>query len=223
MIRILIIDDNLSLQKSLEIFLTSRDFEVFKASDGLQGIELAYAINPYIIVLDLMLPKMDGFEVCKIIKSKVNIPIIVLSAKEQEADRLLAFEVGADDYLTKPFSLKELEFRIKARLRQFNKNFDDQLLFDNLKIDSNLRQVFIDDQAINLTSIEYKLLWELASNPNKLLKSEFLFKKIWDDSSNVTSNLLNVYIRKLRNKLKEDPKNPRHIQTVWGEGYIFQA
>lgn len=223
MARVLVVDDDLSLQTALELFLTQITHEVFKASDGLQALELTKALNPDIIILDLMMPKINGLEVCKKIKEESSIPIIILSARDNEEDRIIGLEVGADDYLTKPFNLKELELRINARLRQNNKDTDrKRLVFNDLAIDFNQKQVFLNDKLIDLTPIEFDLIWFLASNPNKLFTHEELIEKVWDSSRDVSLNLLHVYIRKLRNKIEINPKKPLHLHNLWGQGYIFR-
>lgn len=223
MARVLVVDDDLSLQTALELFLTGIGHEVFKASDGLQALELTRALNPEIIILDIMMPRMNGLEVCKKIKEESSIPIIIISAKDQEEDRITGLEVGADDYLTKPFNLKELELRINARLRHKNEPLmRRRLVFDNLIIDDNQKQVLSNNNLLDLTPIEFELLWFLASNPNKLIKHEDLINIGWESDKAINSNLLHVYIRRIRNKIEKDPKRPKHIHNVWGQGYIFR-
>lgn len=223
MARILVVEDDLSLQKALELFLTDIGHEVFTASNGLQALELTKALIPEIIILDIMLPKLNGLEVCRKIKAESSIPIIFLSAKDAAEDRIEGFEVGADDYLTKPFNLKELELRINARLRQKNETTDRRrLVYHDLIIDFNQKQVLLKNTLLNLTPIEFELIWCLASNPNTLFKNEELIEKVWKSTKDVTPNSLHVYIRRLRNKIEDDPKKPLYLHNIWGQGYIFR-
>jgi len=224
MARILVVDDDLSLQTALELFLSSLGHEVYKASNGLQALEMTRALNPEIIILDIMMPKMNGFEVCKRIKEESDIPIIFLSAKDGENDRIEGFEAGADDYVTKPFNLKELELRINARLRERDASKEHKkLVFNDLVIDYNQKKAFVRDTLIDLTPIEFELIWCLASHPNNLFTREELMSKIWNNVEKINPNLLHVYIRRLRNKIEPNPKNPKYLLNVWGQGYIFRA
>jgi DNA-binding response OmpR family regulator len=223
MARVLIVDDDLSMQKALELFLSDIGHEVFTASNGFQALELAQVLYPEIIILDIMIPKINGLEVCKKIKEKSNIPIIILSTKDNEVDRIEGFEVGADDYITKPFSFKELELRIRVRLRQMDTaTYKNRLVYNDLVIDFDSKQVLLNDNLLDLTPLEFELLWLLASNPNKLFKHQELIESVWKSATKVTPNLLHVYIRRLRNKIEIDPKNPLHLHNVWGQGYIFR-
>lgn len=221
--KVLVADDDLGLQKALELFLTDIGHEVFKASDGLQAIELTKAINPKIIILDVMMPKMNGLEVCKVVKSDSSIPVIILSAKDNEEDRIAGLEMGADDYLTKPFNLKELALRIDACLRYKNNNSDrKRLVYNDLIIDYNQKQILLNNRFVDLTPIEFELLWVLASNPNRIFSHQELVEKIWASPIDIHSNILQVYIRKIRNKIELDPKKPMYLHNVWGQGYSFR-
>jgi len=222
LIRILVADDDLSLQKALEIYFTSKGFEVFKASDGLQTIEMLF-LKPDIIILDIMMPKMDGIEVCKYVKTNYNIPIIFVTAKDAVEDRIIGLEAGADDYVTKPFDLKELELRLRARLQQRCVQPKDILTYNNLKIDFNNKQVSINGNPIGLTNVEFKLLGLLASQPNKILGYDQLIEQVWESKKTISVNSLQVFLRRIRNKIEQDPKNPKFIHNVWGEGYLFKS
>lgn len=224
MARILIVDDDLSLQTSLELYFSAQGHEIYKASNGLQGLEMTKALKPEIIILDIIMPKMNGLEVCKKIKEKINIPIIFLSAKDSAEDRIKGLEAGADDYVTKPFSLKELELRINARLKQSDANKErKRLVFNDLVIDYNQKQAFLKGTLINLTPMEFELIWHLASQPNNLFSHKELMAKLWENPEKVNPNLLHVYIRRLRNKIESNPKKAKYILNVWGQGYIFKA
>jgi DNA-binding response OmpR family regulator len=170
-----------------------------------------------------MMPKMNGLEVCKTIKKESDIPIIILSAKDAAEDRVQGLENGADDYVTKPFNLKELELRITARLRPQNENSKTKrYVFKDLIIDYEQRQVLLKNNSVELTPLEFDLLWFLASHPNRLIEHQELLTKIWGRQE-INPNLLHVYMRKLRNKLEISPKNPAHIHNVWEQGYIFKS
>lgn len=226
--KILIVDDEPKIIKIIEHSLKREGYEVFSALDGEQALELANKISPDLIILDLMLPKLDGFEVCRRIKSNREVPVIILSARGEEVDKVVGFTLGADDYQTKPFSPTELLMRVKAVLRRYRhpvKNEADKqsLDFGNLTINNRTRTVKVEGKIIDLTAKEFDLLWYLAVSSPQVFTRQQLLEALWEADFYGDENTLTVHIRRLREKIEDDPTNPVHIKTVWGVGYKFEA
>lgn len=224
--KILLIDDEIELLKLMETVLKKEGFRrIFKARDGIEGIKLCRDEKPDIVVLDIMMPHMDGFEVCKIIRDFSFVPVIFLSAKCDDVDKILALGLGADDYVTKPFSPKEVAYRIKAHLRRniYIKNElsikNEQITFGNITIDFQKGEVLKCNKNIILTPKEYHLLSYMSQNSNQILSKQRICDEVWGDSYEGYDNTIMVHIRKLRQKLEEDPSNPQYIITVKGLGY----
>ncbi len=224
--KVLIVDDEKEIRELIRDYLNVEGFKVQMANDGKEAIEKFESYNFDIVVLDIMLPKIDGMEILKIIRSKSNIPVMMLSAKKSDVDKVLGLGLGADDYITKPFSPKELVARIKAQLRrynefsnsQFNKNI---LEFKNLKIDLDGYNVYLDDEKIQMSAKEFEILKYLALNPERVYSREQIFNEIWGFNEYGDINTVTVHIRKIREKIEEDSSNPEYIETVWGVGYKF--
>ncbi|WP_227766851.1 response regulator transcription factor [Zhaonella formicivorans] len=226
--KILIVDDEPDILKILSHRLCKEGYKIVTATDGEEALLKFDEEAPDLIVLDLMLPKLDGFEVCRIIRQRSNVPIIILSARGDELDKLIGFRMGVDDYQTKPFSPAELALRIQAVLRRLNEHKQlqrpgtrEELVAGNLYIDRGRRIVKIGDRPINLTAKEFECLWVMASHPNHVFSREQLVEQVWEsdypgDANNVTS-----LISRLREKIESDPNNPEYIKTVWGVGYKF--
>ncbi|HHY59127.1 MAG TPA: response regulator transcription factor [Clostridia bacterium] len=225
--KILAVDDEPDILKVIVHRLSREGHEIITASDGEEAIEAFRREKPDLVILDLMLPKIDGFEVCRVIREESDVPIIILSARGDELDRLLGFRMGGDDYLTKPFSPSELALRVQAMLRRTagqrsSKSSEPNVIKCNgLYIDLRGHLVMIDGKEVQLTPKEFKLLWLLASHPDYVFTRENLLDQIWDsdyigDADNVT-----VMVSRLREKIEKDPSNPRYIKTVWGVGYKF--
>lgn len=224
--KILLIDDELELLKLLEAVLKKEGFRrIFKATTGAEGINLCKSEKPDIIVLDIMLPDIEGFEVCKIIREFSICPIIFLSAKSEDVDKILALGLGGDDYVTKPFSPKEVAYRIKAHLRRnmYIKNSllceEKQLQFGDIRINFTSGEVFKGNDLLNFTAKEYSLLCYMAQNPNRILNKQMICDNVWGDDYYGYDNTIMVHIRKLREKLEDNPSNPKYIITVKGLGY----
>lgn len=225
---ILVVEDNKDLQNLLKINLGDYGYEVYTASDGVNGLEMFHQIDPDLVVLDLMLPELNGFDVCKEIRSKNRVtPILMLTAKSEEVDKVLGLELGADDYMTKPFSIREFLARVKAIFRRVNlsqthDNSEENILkFDELQIDTSKRKVTLRDEMIDLTSKEYDLLLLFFKNPGKAYSREELLNIVWGYSYEGYSHTVNSHINRLRSKIENDPANPHYIRTVWGVGYRF--
>jgi two-component system, OmpR family, response regulator VicR len=219
---ILVVDDEKTLVKALSFNLEKEGYRVEKAYDGEEALQKAFDLKPDIIVLDLMLPEIDGFEVCRRIRKKLETPIIMLTARTDDIDKVLGLELGADDYLTKPFNSRELVARIKAILRRsaFREEEAKKLLqIGRLQIDLLQHRVRIEDKDINLTTKEFALLSFLAANAGNVYSREQLLEQIWGYDYYGDVRTVDVHIRHLREKIEKDPGNPELILTIWGTGY----
>ena len=225
--RILVVDDEASVRDVLTRYLEREGYHVEVAADGQSALRAAYE-QPDLIVLDLMLPGVNGLEVCRRLRGQSNVPIIMLTARDEEADKLIGFTTGADDYITKPFSPAELVLRIKAVLRRVEaatapaQQQSDVLCFDTLVISPAFRRVEVAGQAVDLTAKEFDLLHHLAGHPGQVFTRSQLLTQIWDYDYYGDSSTVTVHISRLREKIESDPAHPCHIKTVWGVGYKFE-
>ena len=221
----LVVDDEKVIVKGIKFSLEQDDIIVDCAYDGQEALDKARANEYDIILLDVMLPIMTGFEVCQQIREFSNVPIIMLTAKGDDMDKILGLEYGADDYITKPFNILEVKARIKAIMRRASKNADskDVISYGDLKLNEEYRRVFVGSKEINVTSREYELLELLASNPGKVYSREELLTTIWGTKYPGDVRTVDVHIRRLREKLESNPSEPRYVRTKWGSGYYFQA
>ena len=223
--KILVVDDEKLLVKGIKFNLENDGYEVVTGADGMDAVELAAAGDIDLIVLDLMMPRMDGLEACTKIREFSDVPIIMLTAKSDDMDKLMGFEHGADDYLTKPFNILELKARIRALLRRAGstgKQQADVLACDHISIDRSARNAYNDGRLVDLTQKEFDLVELLMRNPNRVYSREALLDAIWgyDNSSDIRT--VDVHIRRLREKLERTPASPEHIMTKWGVGYYFK-
>jgi DNA-binding response OmpR family regulator len=232
--RILVVEDDLTLLETLEYNLRSEGYEIITAADGLTALEVAREEQPDLIVLDLMLPRLDGFEVCRILRPETSVPILMLTARTDEVDRVVGLEVGADDYLTKPFSMRELVARVKALLRRVRLIREEiaseqgtpgteQLIFGDLIIDLDRREVQVRGESLRLKPKEFELLVFLARHPGMALSREMLLERVWGWDYGGGSRTVDVHVRWLREKVESDPANPERIVTVRGVGYCFEG
>lgn len=223
--KILIVDDEDHIRELLKFNLEKNGYIVYMANDGLNGLKLAREKQVDLILLDLMLPGMDGFEVCKEIRRDniiSNVPIIMLTAKSEEIDKILGLELGADDYITKPFSIRELSARIKALLRRSNVKYDNEILrFGNITLNLQTREVLKHGKKLDFTLKEFEVLKLLIQNKGKILTREILLDKIWGYEYVGETRTVDVHIRHIRKKIEEDDKKPIYIQTIRGVGYKF--
>lgn len=224
--KILVVDDEDHIVELITYNLISSGYDVISANNGIDALKIAKEEKPNLILLDLMLPGLDGFDVCKAIRGESDtkeIPIIMLTAKGEELDKILGLELGADDYITKPFSIRELLARIKVIFRRTKSSKTDEDLFktDNIYINFNRREVIIFDKKIDLTVKEFELLEILVKNKGNILTREMLLDKIWGYEYVGETRTVDVHIRYLRKKIEEDDKNPKFIETIRGVGYRF--
>ncbi len=229
MSRILIVDDEISIAELEKDYLELSDYEVDIASDGETGESMALKGDYVLCILDVMLPGKDGFEICKAIRKEKNIPIIMVSAKRDDIDKIRGLGLGADDYITKPFSPSELVARVKAHLARYDRLVastvpqNDVLEIRGLKIDKTARRVFVNNEEKVFTTKEFDLLLFLASNPNKVFSKDELFRNIWDMESIGDIATVTVHIKKIREKIEYDTSKPQYIETIWGVGYRFKV
>jgi DNA-binding response OmpR family regulator len=227
--KILVVEDDADIAAIERDFLEMNGFTVTVASDGLEGLRLALTGEFDLILLDLMLPGMDGIEVCKRIRNAVDVPILMATAKVEEADRLRGLGIGADDYISKPFSFPELVARVKTHLTRYERLTIDrssrskEISAGDVRINPETRRVYVDEQEVDLKNKEYELLLFLASNADVVFSRETLYERIWGMDAVGDIITVSVHIKRLREKIERDPSNPVHIQTVWGAGYRFKA
>ncbi|CAH0542247.1 Two-component transcriptional response regulator, OmpR family [Oscillospiraceae bacterium] len=226
--KILVVDDEKLLVKGIRFNLENEGYDVITGSDGMEAVELAGSENPDLIVLDLMMPRLDGLEACGKIREFSDVPIIMLTAKADDMDKLLGFEHGADDYLTKPFNILELKARIKALLRRSKSGRrqeekpDSRLVCEHITLDRDARDAFNDGKLVDLTAKEFDLMELLMRNPNRVYSREALLNAIWGYDTSSDIRTVDVHIRRLREKLERSPAAPEHIMTKWGVGYYFK-
>ncbi len=228
--KILVVDDEASIRRILETRLSMVGYEVITAADGEEALEIYHHQLPDLIILDIMMPKLDGYGVCQALRKETDVPIIMLTALADVADRITGLELGADDYMVKPFSPKELESRIRCILRRAKKSnsatipTSGVLQIDGLCIDTNKRQVYKDNEKIPLTHMEFSLLELLVGRPGEPISRREILEKVWGytPDSHVDTRVVDVHMSRLRHKLQEDPSQPELIHTVRGAGYAFQ-
>lgn len=229
MSKILIIEDEEVIADLEKDYLELSGFEVEITNNGKDGLDKAMSGDFSLVILDLMLPEMDGFEVCKKIREEKNIPIIMVSAKKDDIDKIRGLGLGADDYMTKPFSPSELVARVKAHLNRYDRlvgslqKKNDLIEIRGLQIDKAARRVWVDSEEKAFTSKEFDLLAFLAENPNRVFSKEELFREIWDMDSIGDIATVTVHIKKIREKIEYDSANPQYIETIWGVGYRFKV
>ena len=225
--KILVVDDEETMVRSLSTLLAEDGYEVAVATNGGQALEAARAERPDLILLDVMLPGIDGMEVCRQIRTWSAVPIIMLTAKTGEVDKVVGLEVGADDYVTKPFSPRELVARIKANLRraqmQAQQAQEERLSAGDVVMDVGTRRVTVRDREVSLSPKEFDLLRVLLSHPGRVLGRDFLLNQIWGEDFFGDTRTLDVHVRWLREKIEQDPSKPEYIQTVHGVGYRFSG
>jgi DNA-binding response OmpR family regulator len=227
---ILLVDDEDSIQKLLAYPLEREGFRVLQARDGEEALERFASEHVDLVVLDLMLPKLDGLEVCKRLRAESDVPIIMLTARDDELDKVLGLELGADDYITKPFSIREFRSRVRALLRRtasarqadVASEEDHVISADGLRIDLSRRSVKVEDRPVQLTYVEFELLHALASNPGRVYSRRMLLETLWGGADYREPRTIDVHVRHLREKLERDPAFPEYILTVRGVGYRFR-
>ena len=229
---VLVVEDDKEIRDGIEIYLKSQGYEVFKAADGIEGLEIIYREEIHLAIVDVMMPRKDGIQMVMEMRKDYDFPVIMLSAKSEEVDKILGLNMGADDYVTKPFNILEVKARIKAIMRRNSRKSgkgkeaeNKMITAGDLKLDREGRRVFIGEKEINLTAKEFDLLELLVCNPNKVYSRESLLAYVWGnkamDSGDVRT--VDVHVRRLREKIEPSPSAPQFVHTKWGVGYYFAA
>lgn len=221
---VLVVDDEKEIRDAIDIYLRGEGINVIKAGDGFEALEILYKEDIHLVVLDIMMPKLDGMRTCLKIRESRNIPIILLSAKSEDSDKILGLNIGADDYVTKPFNHLELVARVKSQLRRYDyplnrENTQDLIVIKDLTIDTVNKQVSLRGENIKLTATEYKILTLLASHPGRIFSIKEIYERVWEEPFYKSENTVTVHIRRMREKIEINSKEPEYIKVVWGLGY----
>ncbi|PUB16782.1 response regulator transcription factor [Paenisporosarcina sp. OV554] len=224
---VLVTDDDQDIRDGIEIYLKNEGYRVLKASDGLEALTILGTNDVHLILLDIMMPNMDGIQATFKIRSERNIPIIMLSAKAEDTDKIHGLSVGADDYVTKPFHPMELMARVKSQLRRYVhlgtiKEQKSIIQIDGLALDIEAKDVTLDGESVRLTPIEYKITELLMTNAGRVFSIGDIYQRVWNEPAYNAENIVAVHIRKIREKIETDPKNPRYVKVVWGIGYKIE-
>lgn len=223
MYSILVVDDEKEIRDAIEIYLRGEKYNVIKAKDGLEALDILEREKIHVIILDIMMPNLDGIKTCMKIREESNIPIIMLSAKSEDSDKILGLNIGADDYVSKPFNYFELIARVKSQLRRYEnplKENDDKVInIRDLTVYRELKRVEVRGEEVKLTGTEFKIIELLASNPGKVFSIEEIYEKIWGEHIFKGDNTVTVHIRRIREKIEINTKEPQYIKVVWGVGY----
>jgi len=227
---ILVCDDEKEITDAIEIYLTQEGYQVYKAGNGKEAIEILKEKEIHLLIIDLMMPELDGIHAVLEIRKKSSIPIIILSAKTQDADKILGLNVGADDYVTKPFNPLELVARVKSQLRRYttlgtlSDGRDDEHVYETggLRVNDDKKEVTVDGESVKLTRIEYNILLLLIRNKGKVFSIDQIYEKIWNEEAFCADNTVTVHIRHIREKIEIDPKNPKYLKVMWGIGYRIE-
>lgn len=229
MYNILVVDDDKEIVESIEIYLRNEGYKVFKAYDGLEGLDILTNEEIHLILMDIMMPKLDGIKATIKIRQEKNIPIILVSAKGEDTDKILGLNIGADDYITKPFNLLELIARVKSNLRRYmnfgnfnNETREDVLRSGGLELNTSTKEVKVDGNQVKVTPIEYRILELLLRNKGRVFSIDEIYEKVWKEESFNVENTVAVHIRRIREKIEINPKEPRYLKVVWGIGYKIE-
>ena len=228
MYNILICDDDRDIVSALDIYLTSEGYKTFKAYDGLEALKVVDQQDIQLVLLDVMMPGLDGIRTTAKLRESKNIPIILLTAKSEDSDKILGLNIGADDYITKPFNPIEVIARVKSQLRRYTtlggreKTEDNVIRNGGIAMDDGAKSVTVDGESVSLTPIEYNILKLLLKSPGRVYSTSQIYEQVWNDPSLGSENTVAVHIRHLREKIEIDPANPRYIKVVWGLGYKME-
>lgn len=223
---VLVADDDKEIRDGIEIYLKNDGYDVLKAADGKEALDLLAKNEVHLLILDIMMPNMDGITATFKIREQQNIPIIMLSAKVEDSDKIHGLSVGADDYVTKPFHPLELMARVKSQLRRYVQlgTYDGQkkVEIDGLVLDEDAKELSVDGKPVKLTPIEYKITELLMKNAGRVFSINEIYERVWNEEAYNAENIVAVHIRKIREKIEADPKNPRYVKVVWGIGYKIE-
>lgn len=231
MYNILVVDDDKEIVESIEIFLRNEGFNIYKAYNGLEALDVLVNKDVHLILMDIMMPKLDGIKATIKIREEKNIPIILVSAKSEDTDKIMGLNIGADDYITKPFNLLELIARVKSNLRRYvtlgnynsqNINNNEVLRSGGLELNTSTKEVKVDGQLVKVTPIEFKILNLLLANKGRVFSIDEIYERVWNEESFNVENTVAVHIRRIREKIEINPKEPRYLKVVWGVGYKIE-
>lgn len=231
MYNILVVDDDKEIVESIEIYLNNEGYKVFKAYDGLEALDILMREDIHLILMDIMMPKLNGIKATIKIRQDKNIPIILVSAKGEDTDKILGLNIGADDYITKPFNLLELIARVKSNLRRYvtlgtynNEKLgnNEVLISGGLELNTSTKEFKVDGQIVRVTPIEFKILNLLIANKGRVFSIDEIYEKVWNEESFNVENTVAVHIRRIREKIEINPKEPRYLKVVWGVGYKIE-
>lgn len=226
---VLIVDDDVEIVDSIELYLRNEGINIFKAYEGMQALEILVSNDIHLILMDIMMPKLDGIKATIKIREEKQIPIILVSAKSEDVDKIIGLNIGADDYITKPFNPLELVARVKSHLRRYLNwsNYNDlndisKLKSGELELNTKTNEVFVDGDCVKLTPIEFKILKLLMTNKGQVFSIEQIYEKVWNENSFNADNIVSVHIRRIREKIEINPREPRYLKVVWGVGYKIE-
>ena len=226
---VLIVEDDKEIREGVQIYLQSQGYKVFQAADGIEGLEVLEREEIHLAIIDIMMPRMDGIRMTMKLREKYDFPVIMLSAKSEEVDKITGLNIGADDYVTKPFNPLELVARVKSQLRRFNElggtaQEPKETIYKvgGLQINDDLKQVTVDGEFVKLTPIEYNILLLLMKNQGKVFSINQIYESIWNEEAIGADNTVAVHIRHIREKIEINPKDPRYLKVVWGVGYKIE-
>ena len=225
---ILVVDDDREIVDSIAIFLSGENYTVFKAYDGIEALDILTEKDVHLMILDIMMPKLDGIRTLMKLRESKNVPVILLSAKSEDADKILGLTAGADDYVTKPFNPSELVARVKSQLRRYTTlgsigKQSNEISIDGLVLNTESKTVKVDGEDVRLTSTEYKILELLARNRGRLFSADDIYRNVWNEDNIVGDKTIAVHIRHIREKIEINPKEPRYLKVVWGIGYKIEV
>ena len=224
---ILIVEDDKEIREGVEIYLKSQGYKVFQARDGVEGLEILDREEIHLAIVDIMMPRMDGIQMTLKLREKYDFPVIMLSAKSEEVDKITGLNLGADDYVTKPFTPMELMARVNSQLRRYRKFLEKLEVKGNvhviggLEINEDTVEVSVDGSFVKLTPLEYKILLLLAKNPGRVFSADEIYERVWQERA-INTDTVMVHVRNIREKIEVDPKNPKYLKVVWGVGYKIE-
>ena len=227
---VLVVEDDKEIRDGIEIYLKSQGYEVFKAADGIEGLEIIYREEIHLAIVDVMMPGLDGIRTTLKVRETSSIPIIILSAKSEDADKILGLNIGADDYITKPYNPMELVARVKAMLRRYlalgtlagAPARENVVTLGGLSLDLDEKQLTVDGAPVRLTATEYRIVALLMQNPGRVYNAEEIYERVWNEPGFSVENTVMVHIRRIREKIEINPKNPKYLKVVWGIGYKIE-
>jgi DNA-binding response OmpR family regulator len=224
---ILVVDDDRAITDAIEVYLTNENYNIFKAYDGLQALDMLKTEDIHLIIMDIMMPNMDGTRATIKIREAKQIPIIMLSAKSEDTDKILGLNFGADDYITKPFNPLELIARVNSQIRRYTKFAPLQentnvIIIGGIELNKESKEVFADGENVKLTPLEFKILTLLMDNPNRVFSIEEIYERVWNEPAYNNVDTVTVHIRRIREKIEINSKEPKYLKVVWGIGYKFE-